>query len=141
MLPTQVLRYFRFVILFVCLIDTGLVIQYWVDIQKSGFDLDFILWDVETSHARLMFIIALVLLVAKSHFAHRYLGELAESRQVCSDGVDRMRCRDRWEAAFALYMGFSEVPCGTLSANNSHDVMSITDTFSRRCHHLHQKST
>ncbi|KAG0369642.1 hypothetical protein BGX24_002341 [Mortierella sp. AD032] len=134
MLPTQVLRYFRVLILLVGLVDTGLIIEYWVRFHTHGFDM---LWDVQASHAvtwfltlvsafvafgsrprwlhfnlrgALVVIPALVLLIVKSHFVHRYLGERARIEQSCGDSMEIVMCRAL--PNFAWFIGFTEVPCG-----------------------------
>ncbi|KAG0280843.1 hypothetical protein BGZ95_008406 [Linnemannia exigua] len=140
MLPTQVFRYFRILILLVGLTDTSLIIEYWVRIQQLDM-LDLLLWDVKACHGvtwlltlvfayvtfgsrphwllsnlrgALMIALAFVLLVVKSHFVHRYLGELAGYKQICADGVDRVMCRAL--PHFAWLHGFEEVPCGYVFA-------------------------
>ncbi|KAF9903117.1 hypothetical protein EC991_004143 [Linnemannia zychae] len=144
MLPTQILRIFRLVIFLIGLVDIGLIAQYSIFIRAPGIDLDFILWDVKTSYVAalimtlvyvavafisrprwissylrgaLMILAPLVLLVTKSLFTHRYMGDYAELEQDCSLSPDIVRCSGgQWARAFAQYMGFNEALCGFVLA-------------------------
>ncbi|KAF9539306.1 hypothetical protein EC957_005561 [Mortierella hygrophila] len=143
MLPTQGIFYFRVLILVFALINAGLIIDYWVYCNKIGFKNE-IAWDLPVGHAvsliltpisafvtfgtrprwlsvnsrfYSLLLVAVVLLVAKSHNLYRYLKQHAEHNRVCSTASDDIIiCRPEQKRLFSIVMGMNEVPCAFILA-------------------------
>lgn len=138
MLPTQILRYFRVLVFLVALVNAGLIIDYWVDYNRMGYKDEF-MWDILVGHAVSLFLtsisafvafgtrprwlsanfrfgsmilIAVVLLVAKSHNLSRYLVQHEEHNRICSAASgDIIMCRPGQRRLYWLVMSMNEAPC------------------------------
>ncbi|KAF9142118.1 hypothetical protein BGX30_003371 [Mortierella sp. GBA39] len=143
MLPTQILCYFRVLILVVALVNASLIIDYWVYFNKIGFKNEIAL-NVLVGHAVSllltpisafvalgtrprwlsvnfrfcsMLLVAVVLLAAKSHNLYRYLEERAEHNRICSAATeDIIICRPGQKRLFSLVMSMNEAPCAFILA-------------------------
>ncbi|KAG0312605.1 hypothetical protein BGZ97_011012 [Linnemannia gamsii] len=144
MLPTQILRYFRILILFVSFVNVGLIIYFWTEynvyVRWRSYE-ELVMWDHFTGHVASLFltpviafaafgtrprwlssnlrfastfVVAMVLLVAKSHLLHRYLEWTAMIDPVCAEARDAIACRPSTRSAVKTIMGMKEAPCSFL---------------------------
>ncbi|KAK3808114.1 MAG: hypothetical protein JOS17DRAFT_766205 [Linnemannia elongata] len=143
MLPTQILRYFRVLILLVALVNGGLIMEFWVDYNRMGFE-DEIAWNVLVGHAvallltpvsafvafvarprwllansrfGLMLLAAVVLLVAKTYNVSKYAKLNAEHNQICNAASDDIIiCRPEQRRLLWIVMGMNETLCAFVLA-------------------------